>query len=85
MLLLAILICPPRLQVCRYRYGGFLSHGGTPQIIHFYFRIFHEVNHPFWGIPILQCGAIKRYKLVLYSPMNTIVIRCYKNHKPRRY
>ena len=28
-------------------YGGFLSHGGTPSYHQFY-RIFHEINHPFW-------------------------------------
>ena len=26
---------------------------GVPQIIHFY-GIFHEITHPFWGIPPLM-------------------------------
>ena len=32
------------------RYGGFLSHGGTP-IYHPFLGIFHEINQPAMGVP----------------------------------
>ena len=45
--------------------GGFLSHGGTPFIIHPFDLIFgFSINHPFWGSPmtklVLSPGASTR-------------------------
>ena len=35
--------------------GGFLSHGGTPFIIHPFDLIFgFSINHPFWGSPMTK-------------------------------